>query len=277
MKTERFGFTEHLALCDRLGLRPISFGWQCQAFPEGVPRPRTLNMFELVWLEEGCHDHESAAGGLQHAQAGSVLLNFPGMWHRYGPPQGKPAKHYYLIFDGALAKRWLEQGLFPPTKPVLKPASSKRFGDLVKTLWDRVRAEPKQRSLNFVQGLLQLIPELVRQSEQKAGLDERCQRLCQAMAQQRHTPNFDVPTWCAAKGWNYEALRKQFKREIGLSPVAYFAQQKLALVKEYLSQGTASIHELAQAAGFEDPYYFSRWFKKLEQLSPKTYRGLFYR
>jgi len=32
--------------------------------------------------------------------------------------------------------------------------------------------------------------------------------------------------------------------------------------------------EVAEALGFTDPYYFSRFFKKYEKLSPREYRKL---
>jgi AraC-like DNA-binding protein len=276
MPSERFGFTEDLGLCDRMGLRPYSIGWQKSAFPLGVPQRRVLPLYEIVFLERGRHYYESAASVVRIAEAGTVFLNFPGVWHRYGPPDTVPATSWWFLFDGAMATRWLEQGLLDPAQPVLALPDPKSFGRLVGKIWHRLGRRGENKSLSASRGIMNLLHELASQIGRRAGegKDERVRQAIDSMAAAVQAFDFDLPGWCAAAKLDYEVLRKRFKTETGMSPGSYFAQLKLARVKERLAHGKESVSAIAREEGFEDPYYFSRWFKKKERLSPSAYATL---
>lgn len=64
-----------------------------------------------------------------------------------------------------------------------------------------------------------------------------------------------------------------FKKKTGCSPIHYFNQLKIQKSCQYLYFTDLSIKEICSKTGFEDPYYFSRMFKKLMGLSPSKYRS----
>lgn len=276
MPSERFGFTEDLGLCDRMGVRPYSIGWQKSAFPLGVPQRRILPLYEIVFLEKGRHYYESAASPARVAEAGSVFLNFPGVWHRYGPPDSVPATSWWFLFDGDMATRWRGHGLLDPARPVLVLPDPKSFGRLVDEIWRRLGRRGENRSLSASRGIMNLLHELTFQTRPRAGegRDEGVRQVIDSMAATVQAFDFDLPGWCASMNLDYENLRKRFKEQTGLAPGSYFAQMKLARVKERLAHGKESVSAIAREEGFEDPYYFSRWFKKKERLSPSAYASL---
>ena len=49
-------------------------------------------------------------------------------------------------------------------------------------------------------------------------------------------------------------------------------QKLLECAKYYLSRSSLSVKWMTYELGFQDPGYFSRWFKKLTGESPKDYR-----
>ncbi len=63
-----------------------------------------------------------------------------------------------------------------------------------------------------------------------------------------------------------------FKNKTGRSPLDYFIQLKIQYACQLLDHTSLHIKEVAQRIGYDDPYYFSRIFKKLINLSPKKYR-----
>lgn len=73
-----------------------------------------------------------------------------------------------------------------------------------------------------------------------------------------------------------ETFRKKFNCEIGDSPIKYILKKQVMRAKELLSHKNLSIKHIALEVGFEDPYYFSRLFKKYEGVSPVEFRKLFY-
>ncbi|KDN55594.1 hypothetical protein FEM21_11960 [Flavobacterium seoulense] len=63
-----------------------------------------------------------------------------------------------------------------------------------------------------------------------------------------------------------------FKQKTGSSPIQYFIQLKIHKSCEYLNFTNLNIKEICKEVGFDDPYYFSRMFKKQMGLSPMQYK-----
>ena len=66
-------------------------------------------------------------------------------------------------------------------------------------------------------------------------------------------------------------LVRVFSAEVGLPPHAYQIQVKIARAKTLLMKGRA-VADVAQATGFADQAHFSRQFKRLNGVTPMTYR-----
>ena len=63
-----------------------------------------------------------------------------------------------------------------------------------------------------------------------------------------------------------------FKEMIGTTPKKFVEQKRISAAKEMLSSSKLTIFEIASSVGYEDPYHFSRVFKKNVGVSPQTYR-----
>ena len=86
-------------------------------------------------------------------------------------------------------------------------------------------------------------------------------------------PDFDLTASMKATGYHESYLRKLFREAFGHSPVDYFNRLRIDYTKRQLVlyHSVRSIREIAMAAGFSDPYYFSRLFRKYEGKSPRQY------
>lgn len=65
---------------------------------------------------------------------------------------------------------------------------------------------------------------------------------------------------------------KLFRRNFGLTPINYLNKIRVNNAKEQLLKTQKSIKEIAYLNGFTDEYYFSRVFKKIENISPRMFR-----
>jgi AraC-like DNA-binding protein len=64
----------------------------------------------------------------------------------------------------------------------------------------------------------------------------------------------------------------RFKEWSGTSPVKYRNGIRISAACSLLKNSNLSVYEIAVEVGFEDPYYFSRIFKKIVGLSPRQVR-----
>ena len=80
----------------------------------------------------------------------------------------------------------------------------------------------------------------------------------------------DLATYAGQSEANYGKL---FKYRTGQSPMACFIQLKVRKACELLDQTNQSVLSIAKQLGYDDPYYFSRLFKKIQGCSPTHYRA----
>jgi AraC-like DNA-binding protein len=65
---------------------------------------------------------------------------------------------------------------------------------------------------------------------------------------------------------------RKFKEKTGHAPMDYFIRLKIQRASEEILTTDKKIVHIAQSLGYEDPYYFSRIFKKIVGTSPARFR-----
>lgn len=70
-----------------------------------------------------------------------------------------------------------------------------------------------------------------------------------------------------------EHLRKLFRGAFGSSPLHYLIRKRIEYAKEMLAATDRPIHEVAQACGIDNPYYFSRLFKRVTGATASEHRA----
>lgn len=63
-----------------------------------------------------------------------------------------------------------------------------------------------------------------------------------------------------------------FKKSTGYSLMYFFNLKKIQKACEYMNYTTLSVKEIGYKLGFQDPFYFSRVFKKYMGVSPRAYK-----
>ena len=64
----------------------------------------------------------------------------------------------------------------------------------------------------------------------------------------------------------------RFKKRTGMSPMDYFIRMKVQYACQLLSQSDLRIKEVAAKIGYDDPFHFSKIFKKVTGKSPAQYK-----
>lgn len=81
-----------------------------------------------------------------------------------------------------------------------------------------------------------------------------------------------VEMLCQTLGVSQPYLYKTFKREVGISPLAYIHRLRLETAKAMLLNTTLSVSQVAESVGFRSVLDFSKFFSKRIGCSPTAFR-----
>ncbi|MDY2651295.1 MULTISPECIES: response regulator [Eisenbergiella] len=95
---------------------------------------------------------------------------------------------------------------------------------------------------------------------------------CEKYIEGNYEKNITVADIARDIGVSMSYLSRIFKDETGQTIIYTLSMKKLEKAKEYLRETDMKIYEVAEALGFENITYFSRFFKKYTNLSPKEYK-----
>jgi AraC family transcriptional regulator of arabinose operon len=83
-----------------------------------------------------------------------------------------------------------------------------------------------------------------------------------------------VEDMSAHAGFSKSHFSRLFKEQTGFPPMDYFIRLKIQYACSLLDMTDKSIREISTEIGYDDPYYFSRLFKKVMDVSPRHYRTI---
>ncbi len=82
-----------------------------------------------------------------------------------------------------------------------------------------------------------------------------------------------VPELAKIAGMSESGFAHRFKAATGATPLQYSLQLRLERAESLLLRTPMTVKEAASETGFEDPFYFSRLFKKRNGASPASWRS----
>ena len=239
---------------------------------------RVLQGYQIVFISEGRGVFESARGPhSQPVEAGTVLLLFPGVWHRYAPvPKTGWVEHWIecrgRVFDEACAR-----GLLEPERAVLSPPSPRGL----LACFQRCHALARHGALGNQDALstlgLHLLSILCQHPRGERAVAQRqdavVERAHSLIAMRCHE-TINLHTLAAELGVSYSHFRHAFKARLGVSPKQCQLQLRLAKAQDLLANTAKTAKEIADILGFESAFHLSKQFKERVGLSPTHWREI---
>ena len=273
----------------RWGMYVLNAGCNSIGRKEAYPRPghpahhhfrweqgRVLQEFQLIYISRGAGSFESAHCPLTDVAAGTVMLLFPGEWHRFRPNPDTGWDEWWVGFKGDAATGLLQNGFISPDKPLLRTGLQETILQLLPGIIDSTRME-KPGYQPFVSGAVQHLlgylhawgrQAALRQEDVPENIVHKAMAIIRAKADQRLSIAHVAEELCVSYSW----LRKAFRQYTGIAPGQYLLQLKIEKAKMLLADPSISVKVVAAETGFESAFYFSKIFKVKTGVSPDFYR-----
>lgn len=236
---------------------------------------RSLKEYQILYICQGRGVFEATGLPPQLIEAGTVILLYPGVWHRYKPLADTGWEECWVGFSGAYPRHLLEQEAFNPQKPIIKVGVNTEFLGTFERLFNvvEVRDDSYQKLASFL--LLQLLGIVytsVLQANQKTPRREKIiGDVCRAIGERWHE-SIDYEQLADQHNVSYAWLRKAFKEQTDSSLNQYQLQLKLRKAEELIRDTSLTLSEIAVRCGFESVHYFSRLYKQKMAINPSALR-----
>jgi AraC-like DNA-binding protein len=245
-----------------------------QGYMFSWPHGRTLDEYQTLYITRGKGVFESSVTGVKEVVAGSVLMLFPGVWHRYRPLAAVGWDEYWVSYGGPNVDRLVENGFLSPQDAVLNSGLDNELLQAYRTLLNRLRCQPigvEQLLAASVVDVLATALNAVR-AQTTAGRTHELICRAKALLGTRESPIPTIEAMAASLGMSATHFHRIFRTQTGLSPYQYRLQLRLENARQMLQGTTLSIKEIAATLSFESPFHFSKIFKRKTGFSPTQWR-----
>jgi len=228
----------------------------------------------LCYTEGRSTEFESEATGAVSLELGDVFLLFPGVWHRYRAAAESRSTHVWLKFGGPFARQLLRRKLISPRKAVLRTGFNEMILQAYKRFLNNLAVEPAGLQQLLAANVMEILGASLaaERSAQTVGSFGDAVRHAIRLLEKRVEQIVDLEQLAASLGLAYDRFRHIFKQQTGLAPYQYHLQLRINRAKELLRGTPLPAREIASLLHFDDPYHFSKIFKKKTGFSPTEWR-----
>jgi len=196
---------------------------------------------------------------------------FPGPFIRFHRAENCASwNHRYVAFKGPLVGHYIKEGIFPktPRSPPANKSFTTDFDALLKLL-------KKQDRLSHLKSINLLEKILIGIREKTDGASSRpipwLEKAIAHLEKERGTePAYE--SLAGELNMGLSTLRRNFKKETGVSLHLYALQCKIGEAKIMLGDSDLPLKGIAEALGYNDVYFFSKQFRQITGVPPGEYR-----
>lgn len=272
-----------LLVCTDAGRAAIPPGSAYPPVPAGHPSAyrsvatgRTVNEYQLVYVTRGGGTFSSGPRDAVRewtVEAGSVLAVFPGVGHSYRPDPRTGWEERWVGFRGPAADSLRSSGFHVPERPFFQVGVQEALLSIFSDIFATVGEQAPYYQFRAGALILLLLSEVIgrtrslEQHDEARALVERAKHLMR----ERVRASLSMDELAESLGVGRDRLYELFKSYTGMTPLRYFTHLKVNEAKVLLSVPGTAVKEVAFSLGFDDPYYFSRLFKKNTGVAPSDW------
>jgi AraC-like DNA-binding protein len=225
-------------------------------------RGRILPEFQIILIVDGQGIFESETTGNIEVSPNTLLLLFPGIWHRYRPALETGWHERWLSLNGEICHRLLNQGHLRADRPICQINGHSPIIAHLDDILDRIHANPSLHAVTLSLRVMALIAEILDEMpmpvprsttspsvEQKNDpLVEQALDLIWTHSHHRLTIEHLIDQLPRTR----RTLERRFRQERGHSLLEEIHYCRLSRAKRLLYETDLPIKTVAYLAGFSD-------------------------
>jgi AraC-like DNA-binding protein len=240
---------------------------------------RVLPEFALILISAGAGIFQQVKMPPVSVRKRSVILLFPGVWHRYRPEPATGWTEKWFQFNGEFAHRLLERGLITPEAPVLRPRNFSEIEHRLDRMLQRIHQNPTSNSLVLsleAQGIISQLfaPDepVQRRSEPSSGQEDPLVATALSYIWTHNHRTISVEDVARHAAVNRRTLERHFSDVLGQSVLEQIIQCRFSRAERLLRETNLSIKSIVSLAGFGTEENMRKTFINRTQRSPAFYR-----
>ncbi len=245
---------------------------------------RTLPEFQIILVTAGQGEFDSRATGEQSVGRNTLIILFPGVWHRYRPDPDTGWTERWISFNGEMAHGLTSQGLIRPAEALFAFADPEELIQRFDRLLGRIHSEPTKNSILLSMHAMDLIAEVIEKTldtplpsgPQASGLpsniaDALVSQALDLIWTHSHRP-LSVAHLVAQLPCTRRTLERRFLAARRHSILDEINACRLSRAQRLLRETELSVKTVAYLAGFTSSERMRVAFLKQEGYPPDQYR-----
>lgn len=197
--------------------------------------------------------------------------------HEYGSSESNPWTIYWIHFKGEFASFYGNKFSKPTSIP---PGRLSRINELLgifEDIYSALSSGYSIENLEFATSALYYFLGSIKYNKTYQGQGGDGESSTIEMAIKYMRENIEKPIslldLCEYVGYSESHFTAIFKRETRQTPINYMIQLRVQTACQLLDLTDMKVNQLCYKVGINDPYYFSKLFKRVVGVSPSKYRS----
>ena len=236
---------------------------------------RPFSVHAVGFIVAGRGSYQLADGPVHAIEPGCMFAVWPGpKQFNYGALWGGAWEEYYFCVRGPGLERLVRGGLFPKDGRVHALSDPAPIVDHYRDLIRAVRGERPGDSDRAALICERLLLEMFhsRAGARAAMTPGKPIEAVVQYCRQHLAEDIDFAALARQNAMSYSLLRQKIRQLTGAGPAQYLTALRCDAARKLLSGTDLAVKQIAARVGIDDPYAFSRVFKRHVGLSPRNYR-----
>ena len=273
---------EVIEKCRTMPLISSLFITQMGFFPKALyhywQRPTGMSQVILIYCTDGL-GWIQVPNGRVTLQAGDMYAIAPGVPHSYGADPDNPWTIYWFHINGTACQEavWAAMGNRDNLPQCVRVVFSTERIALFDRIYETFLNGYSQSNLLFANLTLPyflasfVLPDNFRPKTRVAVQVNATDKAIQFMQDNLAHP-ITLDNIAQSAHLSVSFFSRKFRQDTGYAPIEYFNHLRIQRACQLLHFSNLRVNEVAAQLGMDDPFYFSRLFKKQMGVSPAGYR-----